>query len=55
MELKKLNPILKKESILKTANAAELEIAPNDVLERYHSYAMIQVPLGDTKEQMANL
>ena len=55
MELKKLNPILKKESILKTANAAELEIAPNDVLERYQSYAMTHVPLGDTKEQMAKL
>jgi hypothetical protein len=55
METAKLNPILNKESILKTANARELDQAPQDVLNRYDTYALTHVSLGDTGNQLANL
>lgn len=55
MDISKLNPILNKESILKTANARELERAPQDVLMRYINYSHTHVPLGDTTRQLANL
>lgn len=55
MDLSRLNPILNKESILKTANAAELGAAPQDVLQRYTTYSLTHVPLGDTARQLANL
>jgi len=55
MDIKNLNYILNKESILKTANARELSQAPQDVLERYQYYALTHVPLGDTTKQLKNL
>lgn len=55
MDTNKLHPILTKESILKTANASELKHAPQDVLQRYQTYALTHVPLGDTGKQLANL
>lgn len=55
MEASKLQPILDKESTLKTANARELEQAPQDVLQRYQTYALTHVPLGETSKQLANL
>ena len=55
MDASKLQPILNKESILKTANARELEQAPQDVLQRYQTYALTHVPLGETSKQLANL
>jgi len=55
MDVSKLQPILDKESTLKTANARELEQAPQDVLQRYQTYALTHVPLGDTSKQLANL
>ena len=55
MDTSKLNPILNKEAILKTANAKELAVSPSDVLQRYNTYAMTHVPLGDTTKQLANL
>jgi len=55
MDLSRLDPILNKESILKTANAAELDAAPQDVLERYTTYGLTHIPLGDTTRQLANL
>jgi len=55
MDTNKLNPILNKESILKTANAKELAVSPSDVLQRYNTYAMTHVPLGDTTKQLINL
>lgn len=55
MDIKKLNPILNKESILKTANARELEDNPQDVLERYSTYALTHVPLGETTKQLKDL
>jgi hypothetical protein len=55
MDVSKLQPILNKESILKTADAAELGQAPEDVLQRYQTYALTHVPLGDTTKQLANL
>jgi len=55
MDVSKLQPILNKESTLKTANARELEQAPQDVLQRYQTYALTHVPLGETSKQLANL
>jgi hypothetical protein len=55
MNTSKLNPILNKEAILKTANARELAVSPNDVLQRYNTYANTHVPLGDTTKQLTNL
>ena len=55
MEVNKLYPILNKESILKTANAAELGQAPQYVLQRYQNYALTHVPLGDTTKQLKDL
>jgi len=55
MDIRKLYPILNKESILKTANARELGQAPQDVLERYRTYALTHIPLGDTTKQLKNL
>ena len=55
MTASKLQPILNKESTLKTANASELGQAPQYVLRRYHTYAMTHVPLGETSKQLANL
>jgi len=55
MDITKLKPILNKESILKTANARELQQSPEDVLQRYTTYALTHVPLGDTSKQLANL
>lgn len=55
MDTSKLNPILNKEAILKTANARELALSPSDVLQRYNTYALTHVPLGDTTRQLANL
>jgi hypothetical protein len=55
MDIKKLYPILNKESILKTANARELGQAPQDVLERYRTYALTHIPLGDTTKQLKDL
>jgi len=55
MDIKKLNPILNKESILKTANARELADNPQDVLERYRTYALTHIPLGDTTKQLKDL
>jgi hypothetical protein len=55
MDTSRLDPILKKESTLKTASARELQQAPQDVLERYSTYALTHVPLGDTTKQLANL
>lgn len=55
MDISKLQPILNKESALKTANARELEQAPQDVLQRYQTYALTHVPLGETSKQLANL
>lgn len=55
MKTSKLDPILNKEAILKTANAKELAVSPNDVLERYNTYALTHVPLGDTTKQLADL
>lgn len=55
MDISKLSPILNKESILKTANAIELRDNPEDVLQRYHAYAMTHVPLGTTNKQLDDL
>lgn len=55
MKTSKLNPILTKESILKTANLAQIRENPQDVLQRYESYANTHVPLGDTTKQLQNL
>lgn len=55
MDMNKLQPILNKESILKTANAKELQQDPNVVLQRYQTYALTHVPLGDTTKQLKNL
>ncbi len=55
MDISKLSPILNKESILKTANAVELRENPQDVLQRYHTYAMTHVPLGNTTKQLDDL
>ena len=55
MDASKLQPVLTKESILKTANAGELGQAPQDVLQRYETYALTHVPLGETSKQLANL
>lgn len=55
MDPTKLQPILTKESILKTANAKELGQSPQDVLQRYQMYALTHVPLGDTGKQLTNL
>lgn len=55
MDITKLSPILNKESILKTANAVELRENPQDVLQRYHTYAMTHVPLGNTTKQLNDL
>ena len=55
MDITKLSPILNKESILKTANAVELRENPQDVLQRYHTYAMTHVPLGNTTKQLDDL
>ena len=55
MDITKLSPILNKESILKTANAVELRENPQDVLHRYHTYAMTHVPLGNTTKQLNDL
>ena len=55
MDISKLSPILNKESILKTANAIELRDNPQDVLLRYHTYAMTHVPLGNTNKQLNDL
>lgn len=55
MDISKLSPILNKESILKTANAVELHENPQDVLQRYHTYAMTHVPLGNTTKQLDDL
>jgi uncharacterized protein YoxC len=55
MDTSKLQPILNKESTLKTANARELEQASQDVLQRYQMYALTHVPLGETSKQLANL
>lgn len=50
-----LSPILNKESILKTANARELGTSPDDVLNRYNTYALTHVPLGTTTKQLNDL
>lgn len=55
MDTAKLAPILNKESILKTASARELQQAPQDVLNRYDTYAATHVPLGDTTNQVNSL
>jgi hypothetical protein len=55
VDIAKLTPILNKESILKTANARELEQSPQDVLQRYTNYAMTHIPLGDTTKQLREL
>jgi hypothetical protein len=55
IDIKKLDPILYKESILKTANARELRQLPQDVLQRYNTYALTHIPLGDTARQLTNL
>jgi len=55
MDTSKLDPILNKETTLKTASARELQQAPQDVLQRYTTYALTHVPLGDTTRQLANL
>lgn len=55
MDTNKLSPILNKESILKTANARELGISPNDVLIRYNTYALTHIPLGTTTKQLNDL
>ena len=55
MDISKLSPILNKESILKTANMAQIRDNPQDVLQRYESYANTHVPLGDTTKQLQNL
>jgi hypothetical protein len=55
MTTSNLNPILKKESILKTANLAQIRDNPQDVLQRYESYSNTHVPLGDTTKQLQNL
>lgn len=55
MDVNKLRPILNKESILKTANAKELQQDPNVVLQRYQTYALTHVPLGETTKQLKNL
>lgn len=55
MDNQKLQPILMKESILKTANAGELKQSPQDVLQRYQTYALTHIPLGETSKQLANL
>lgn len=55
MDMSKLDPILTKESTLKTASARELQQTPHDVLQRYEAYALTHVPLGDTTKQLANL
>lgn len=55
MDVTKLYPILNKESILKTANARELEQTPQDVLERYQTYALTHIPLGNTTKQLKDL
>jgi len=55
MDTNKLKPILNKESILKTANARELQQDPHVVLQRYQTYALTHVPLGDTTKQLKNL
>lgn len=55
MDIRKLAPILNKESILKTANARELGDNPEDVLERYRTYALTHIALGDTTKQLKDL
>lgn len=55
MDSSKLSPILNKESILKTANARELGSSPDDVLNRYNTYALTHVPLGTTTKQLNDL
>jgi hypothetical protein len=55
MDVTKLHPILNKESILKTANARELGQAPQDVLDRYQTYALTHIPLGNTTKQLKDL
>lgn len=55
MDVNKLRPILNKESILKTANAKELQQDPQTVLQRYQTYALTHVPLGDTTKQLKSL
>lgn len=55
MDISKLQPILNKESILKTANAAELAQAQHEIMQRYSTYALTHVPLGDTSKQLENL
>ncbi len=55
MDSSKLSPILNKESILKTANARELGNSPDDVLNRYNTYALTHIPLGTTTKQLNDL
>src|SRR5579875_767788 len=55
IDTKKLEPVLRKEPILKTANARELRDTPQEVLQRYQEYALTHVPLGDTTKQMRDL
>ena len=55
MDIRKLYPILNKESILKTANARELGQVPHDVMERYRTYSLTHIPLGDTTKQLKDL
>ena len=55
MDITKLYPILNKESILKTANARELGQAPQDVLDRYQTYALTHIPMGNTTKQLKDL
>lgn len=55
MDAAKLEPILTKESTLKTAKARELQHASLDVLNRYNIYALTHIPLGDTAQQLNNL
>ncbi|MGH2506115.1 MAG: hypothetical protein ACRDHZ_01630, partial [Ktedonobacteraceae bacterium] len=55
MDAEKLSPILHKEPILYTANARDLKDNPENVLERYHAYALTHIPLGDTTKQLKNL
>lgn len=55
MDAEKLSPILDKEPILYTANARDLKDNPDDVLARYHTYALTHIPLGDTTKQLREL
>lgn len=55
MKVSQLQPILNKETALKTAHARELSQAPHDVLGRYQTYALTHVPLGKTSQQLDNL